>query len=198
MPAYSEKKIMPKNHSKTSSKHTASSVPNDAIALLEGDHRKVEALFKKFEKSDDDDAKSEIAQEICKELTIHQIIEEEIFYPGVKEYIDEEIYNEAFVEHDGSKVLIAEIMADSPDDAFYDAKVKVLSELIKHHVHEEEQRKGMFAQAKRGGADLKALGEEIAAKKDELMAQFDREGLPPPEMKVMAGGKLMHGSLKAA
>lgn len=189
---------MPKNTSKASSKRTAQSVTNDAIALLEGDHREVEALFKKYEKSDDDDAKSEIAQKICKELTIHQIIEEEIFYPGVREYIDEEIYAEAYVEHDGSKVLIAELMAGSPDDEFYDAKVKVLSEMIKHHVHEEEQRNGMFAQAKRGGADLKALGEELVAKKDELMAQFDREGLPPPETKVMAGGKLNHGSLEAA
>ncbi len=191
-------KATPKPISKITSKRTASSVPSDAIALLEADHREVEALFKKFDKSEDDDAKSDIAQEICKELTIHQTIEEEIFYPGVKEYVDEEIYTEAYVEHDASKVLIAEILAGSPDDEFYDAKVKVLSEMIKHHVHEEEQRNGMFAQAKHGGADLKALGEQMAARKDELMAQFDQDGLPPPETKVMAGGKLNHGSLQAA
>jgi hypothetical protein len=170
----------------------------DAITLLETDHREVEALFKQFEKSEDDDAKSDIAQEICKALTIHQIIEEEIFYPAVKELVDEEIYTEAYVEHDGTKVLMAEIMAGSPDDEFYHAKVKVLSEMIKHHVHEEEHRNGMFDQAKREGADMKALGQELAARKDELMVQFDRDGLPAPETKVMAGGKLNHGMLQAA
>lgn len=189
---------MTKTSSKAAPKRTAPSAPNDAIALLEADHREVEAMFKKFEKSDDDDAKSDLAQEICKALTIHQIIEEEIFYPGVKEFVDEEIYTEAYVEHDGSKVLIAEIMAGSPDDPFYDAKVKVLSEMIKHHVQEEEQRNGMFAQAKRGGADLVALGKEMAAKKDELTEQFEESGVPSPKTKVMSGAKLAHGSLKAA
>jgi len=188
---------MAKNSSKVA-KRITHSAPQNAIDLLADDHREVEALFKKFENSDDEETKSELVQEICKALTIHQIIEEEIFYPGVKEYIDDEIYNEAFVEHDNSKLLMAEIMAGSPDDEFYDAKVKVLSEMIKHHVNEEEQRKGMFAQAKRGGADLKALGEELAERKEELMAQFDKTGLPPPETKVMAGGKLVHGSLKKA
>jgi hypothetical protein len=188
---------MSKTKSNSGTYRAALSAPIDAIALLEGDHRDVEALFTKFEKSEDDDTKSDIAQKICKGLTIHQIVEEEIFYPAVNEYIDDEIYNEAHVEHDCSKVLIAEIMAGSPDDQFYDAKVKVLSEMVKHHVEEEEQRNGLFAQAKRGHADLKGLGEKMAAKKDALLVRFDRYGYPPPETKVMAGGKLTRGTLES-
>jgi hypothetical protein len=183
---------------KATPKRTAPQSPNDAIALLEADHREVEALFKKFEDTSDDDAKVEIAAEICKALTLHQIIEEEIFYPGVKDAVDEEIYTEAYVEHDGSKVLIAEITAGSPDDEFYDAKVKVLSEMIKHHVAEEEQADGMFAQAKKGGADLEALGEAMSARKEELVAQFEQDGVPPPETKVMTGGDLMNGTIEEA
>ena len=91
--------------------------------------------------------KAKLAREICLELSVHTTIEEELFYPAIKETVEEEIYDEAYVEHDGAKVLIAEILEGTPDDDFYDAKVKVLSEMIKHHVKEEEQRGGMFAQA---------------------------------------------------
>ena len=97
-------------------------------------------------------------------------------------------------EHDGAKVLIAEILAGSPDDEFYDAKVKVLSEMIKHHVKEEEQRDGMFAQAKKGDLDMQALGEQLAARKAELTAQFKRRGMPPPETRAMKGAELRRGS----
>ena len=172
---------------------TKPTTPTDAIALLESDHRTVEALFKKYEKTDDTDAKADIAKEICKDLIIHTMIEEEIFYPGVKDSVEDDLYNEAFVEHDGAKVLIAELIAGSPDDDFYDAKVKVLSEMIKHHVTEEEQRDGLFAQAKRNGADLQGLGEEMSARKEELSAQFDRDGLPPPQTKSMDGGEIEMG-----
>jgi hypothetical protein len=170
----------------------------DAITLLKQDHRTVEELFEKFESSNGKSTKAKIAQQICMELTIHQIIEEEIFYPAVKELIEEEIHDEAYVEHDGSKVLIAEILAGSPEEAFYDAKVKVLSEMIKHHVKEEEQRDGMFAQAKANGAELEALGEQLSARKEELVAAFNRSGLPPPETKVMKGAKVRHGELAEA
>ena len=183
---------------RTSAKRATPTTAADAIALLEADHREVEAMFKKFEKTDDDEMKVQIASDICKALTIHQIIEEEIFYPGVKDAVDEEIYTEAYVEHDGSKVLLAEIEAGSPDDEFYDAKVKVLSEMIKHHVAEEEQRNGMFAQAKRNEVDLIALGEAMAARKEELLAEFESAGLPPPETKVMRGGEIVQGAIEAS
>ena len=179
----------------TATQRTKPASPTDAIALLESDHREVESLFKKFEKAPDDQAKSDLAREVCKQLLIHATIEEEIFYPGVQDEVDDDIQQEAYVEHDGAKVLIAEILAGSPSDEFFDAKVKVLSEMIKHHVNEEEQRNGMFAQAKRGDVDLEALGEALRNRKTELVAEFDQSGLPPPETKVMAGGKVVRGSI---
>jgi hemerythrin superfamily protein len=107
----------------------------DAIALLKADHRKVEELFEKFESARGEATKQKLAQQICMELSIHARIEEEIFYPACTGQIeDTELLDEAYVEHDGAKVLIAEIVASEPSDQFYDAKVKVLSEQIKHHV----------------------------------------------------------------
>jgi len=165
----------------------------DAVALLKADHRSVEELFRKFEETGGQATKQRIAQQICRELMVHATIEEEIFYPAVKEDVDAEIYNEAHVEHDGAKMLIAEILAGSPDDEFFDAKVKVLSEMIKHHVKEEEQRDGMFAQAKQGEADLRTLGEQMAQRKAELTDEFKRNGLPVPETRSMQGVELQHG-----
>ena len=141
----------------------------DAVALLKADHRKVEDLFAKFEKTKAADKKQRLAQEICKELTVHTLIEEEIFYPACRGEIKDETVSEAYVEHDGAKMLIAELEAGSPEDDFYDAKMKVLSEEIKHHVKEEEMRsEGMFAQAKAAGLDLEDLGARMAARKKEL------------------------------
>lgn len=167
----------------------------DAIALLKEDHRKVESLFEAFEKARKADRKMALAQEICTELTIHTMIEEEIFYPACKEAVKEDTLSEAYVEHDGAKVLVAEIEAGAPDDEFYDAKVKVLSEQIKHHVHEEEMRsEGLFAQAKAAGLDVVALGERMARRKEELMAQFEASGLPAPETRSFTGSKLKRGA----
>src|ERR1700712_1194513 len=132
---------------------------SDAIALLKADHRKVEELFDKFEKASDS-KKQALAEQICNELKIHTTIEEEIFYPACEGRIEEDTINEAYVEHDGAKVLINDIMAGGPDDKFYDAKVKVLSEEIKHHVKEEEKPGGIFSQLKDSDVDLKALGEQ--------------------------------------
>ena len=169
-------------------------VKPDAIALLKADHRKVEDLFEKFEASKSEDKKKELAQKICMELTVHTMIEEEIFYPACKEKIEEDTLNEAYVEHDGAKVLLAEIEAGSPDDEFYDAKVKVLSEQIKHHVHEEEMRsEGMFAQARAAGLDMEALGDRMMLRKKELTAQFEARGLPSPETRSFIGHELKHG-----
>ncbi len=181
--------------SQATTRRTKPTTRTDAIALLEADHRAVEALFGKFEKSDAVD-KARIAREICQALIVHTMIEEEIFYPGVKDAVDADIHDEAYVEHDGAKVLISEILAGSPDDAFYDAKIKVLSEMIKHHVNEEEQRNGLFAQAKRGDVDLEELGSELRSRKEELIAGFERDGIPAPETKVMTGGDLIRGSIE--
>jgi len=154
----------------------------DAIELLKADHRKVEDLFEKFESAKGDGAKQKLAGQICMELEVHTKLEEEIFYPACEGKIEEDLLKEAYVEHDGAKVLIAEIMAGGPDDEYYDAKVKVLSEQIEHHVEEEEKRsEGMFAQAKKAGLDMDALGEQMAARKEELMAQYKAEGVPKPE-----------------
>ncbi len=157
----------------------------DAIALLKADHRNVEALFEKFE-SAREDRKQALAQQICNELKIHTIIEEEIFYPALKGKIEEETYTEAFVEHDAAKILINDIMASSPDDEFFDAKVKVLSEEIKHHVHEEEARsEGMFSQARETGMDMVALRDAMLARKQELLAQAKTDALPQAELRVL-------------
>ncbi|MDT0506436.1 hemerythrin domain-containing protein [Novosphingobium sp. MMS21-SN21R] len=157
----------------------------DAIALLKADHRAVEALFEKFEKAGDD-KKQALAQQICNELKIHTAIEEEIFYPALKGKIEEETYTEAYVEHDAAKLLINNIMASSPEDAFFDAKVKVLSEEIKHHVHEEEARsEGMFAQAREAGLDMVALRDQMLARKMELTKMAKSEALPDAELRVM-------------
>lgn len=156
----------------------------DAIAMLKADHRKVEDLFEKFESARS--GKAKIAQEICNELKIHTVIEEEIFYPALKGKIESETLTEAYVEHDGAKVLVNDIVAGDPDDEYYDAKVKVLSEEIKHHVREEEMRQeGMFAQAREAGVDLVALRDAMLARKEQLMAAAKTGELPPAELKVV-------------
>ncbi|CAN5412723.1 hemerythrin domain-containing protein [soil metagenome] len=153
----------------------------DAIALLKADHRKVEELFEQYEAASGDGKKQKIAMQICLELTVHATIEEEIFYPACEGKIEEDLLKEAYVEHDGAKVLIAEIEAGEPSDEFYDAKVKVLSEQIEHHVGEEEMRmEGMFSQARKAGLDMDALGEQLAARKAELIANYKAGGLPKP------------------
>lgn len=158
---------------------------SDAIALLKADHRKVEDLFGKFETASDA-RKSDLATQICNELKIHTIIEEEIFYPALKGKIEQETWTEAYVEHDGAKVLINDIVASDPEDEFFDAKVKVLSEEIKHHVHEEEARsEGMFSQARAAGVDLVALRDQMLARKTELMAQAKAGSLPPAQVSVV-------------
>ena len=154
----------------------------DATHLLMEDHRKVEGLFEQYEKAGGDGRKEKIARQICTELKVHSMIEEEIFYPALRGKISDDDLDEAYVEHDGAKVLINEIEAGGPDDDFYDAKVKVLKEQIEHHVEEEEKSRGnLFQQARAADVDLEALGRQMAARKDELMMRADAEGLPPAE-----------------
>jgi hemerythrin superfamily protein len=158
----------------------------DAVKLLKQDHREVEELFAQFEKAKGNGRKEKLAQQICLELTVHAKIEEEIFYPACEGKIDDDLLKEAYVEHDGAKVLMAEIESGGPDDDYYDAKVKVLQEQIEHHVKEEEQRfVGMFSQAKRADLDMDALGEQMAARKKELLAEYAKKGLPKPELTTM-------------
>jgi hemerythrin HHE cation binding domain-containing protein len=158
----------------------------DAIALLKQDHRTVEDLFAKFEKASGDGRKQKLAEEICLELSVHAQIEEEIFYPACEGKVDEDLLKESYVEHDGAKVLIAEIINGEPSDEFYDSKVKVLQEEIEHHVEEEEKRmEGLFAQARKAGLDMDILGEELAARKMDLTVQFKATGIPTPQLKTM-------------
>src|ERR1700691_4914358 len=143
-------------------RHMAKSKTPDAIALLKADHRQVEEWFSQFDKSNSKSKKQKLAASICDALTVHTTIEEEIFYPAFIEATgDKEMHNEAVVEHAGAKTLIAEIQAMSPDEDYYDAKMTVLSEMIKHHVKEEEQPGGMFAEARKSDMDLRGLGEQL-------------------------------------
>jgi len=158
----------------------------DAIGLLKADHREVEGYFEAFEKARSDDRKQQLAEKICRALTVHTTIEEEIFYPAFLEATEEEdLHHEAAVEHDGAKKLIAEIESSGADDDYYDAKVTVLSEMIKHHVNEEEKRDGLFAKSRQSEMDLEALGEQLAARKAELM-----NDMPSKSSGRQAGGDL--------
>lgn len=162
--------------SPTSSRKIATRASSpDAIKLLKDDHRQVEIWFDEFEKTNSGSKKQRLANQICTALRVHAQIEEEIFYPACREAgIEEDMMDEADVEHDGAKKLIAEIEAGKAGDDHWDAKVHVLSEMIKHHVKEEEQRGGMFAKAKHADLDLRELGAELKARKDALMKEMKR------------------------
>lgn len=140
----------------------------DAIALLREDHKRVDEMFKRFDKLKEDGAeKLALVQKICEELIIHTQVEEEIFYPAVRDAIDDDdMMDEADVEHASAKALIAELSGMKPGGDHYDAKVTVLGEYIRHHVKEEHEE--MFPKARSAQVDLKALGEAIATRKREL------------------------------
>jgi Hemerythrin HHE cation binding domain len=143
-----------------------------AVKLLKTDHREVEDMFDEYEQLEADAEKLALFKKIALALKVHTQIEEEIFYPEERGDVEDDLLDEALVEHDGAKKLIAEIEAMQPGEELYDAKVKVLGEYIKHHVKEEEQPGGIFAQAKRGDEDLDAMGEQLKARKQELMAEL--------------------------
>ena len=146
-----------------------------AVALLKKDHREVEEMFDEYEQLEKDAEKVALFGKIALALKVHTTIEEEIFYPEERDTVEDDMLDEAYVEHDGAKKLIAEIEGMKPSDEFYDAKVKVLGEYIKHHVKEEEQPGGIFAQAKKGDGDLDDMGERIRARKEELMLQLGKK-----------------------
>jgi hemerythrin superfamily protein len=158
----------------------------DGLRLLAEDHRRVESLFEEFEVTSGSHNKQRLVQAICTELKVHAQIEEEIYYPAVRGKVEDADLEEAYVEHDSAKLLINELAAATPDEAFYDAKVKVLKELIEHHVKEEEkQRDNLFQQTRATDVDLKALGARLAARKAQLMEAAARDGLPPAQPATM-------------
>jgi hemerythrin superfamily protein len=151
-----------------SSQGARASSPN-AIELLKQDHREVEGYFEEYEDLADEDAKAELAEKICTALRMHMQIEEEIFYPQARDATgDEDLLDEALVEHAGAKHLIEEIESMEPGEELYDAKIRVLSDLIKHHVEEEEDE--LFPEVESSEIDAGQVGKEIADRKAELMA----------------------------
>lgn len=161
----------------TSARKSTASKPPDAVALLKADHAEVKKLFKTFEKLHRDDARGEaqeVARQICMELTIHATIEEEIFYPALREvFTDQDLVDEAEVEHASAKDLIAQIEAMNVDDAKFAAKVIVLGEYIDHHVKEEQDE--IFPKAKKTELDMKDLGQRLSARKQELKSEMVAE-----------------------
>jgi hemerythrin superfamily protein len=142
--------------------------PTNATALLKADHQKVKELFDAFEKTKDDNKKQSIAEQAIQELRIHAAIEEEIFYPALREALgDEDILDEAEEEHRVAKTLIEELASKGPDTEHFEAKFMVLAENVRHHIKEEEGE--MFKQARAAEVDLKALAEQLSARKEELM-----------------------------
>ena len=151
----------------------------DATTLLAKDHKDVKALFKRYEKltkaEADGSERQELAEQICEMLTVHAQIEEEIFYPAVREAdVDEDLLDEAEVEHASAKDLIGQIQSMQPEDDLYDAKVTVLGEYINHHVEEEEGE--MFPKARRAKVDLVGLAEQLMQRKQELMSAPAEQG----------------------
>jgi len=161
---------------KAAAKKAAATRAKNAINLLKADHRKVEQLFSDFEKASGETRKMQIAQKICMELKIHTQIEEEIFYPASREFLDDDsIVNEALVEHQAAKDLIAQIEGMDASDEMFEAKVTVLQEQIDHHVEEEETE--YFPKLQKSDMDLQGIGERLMMRKKELMAQMQGDGM---------------------
>jgi hemerythrin superfamily protein len=156
---------------RTETRPRRSAAAKDAIALLKADHRQVEKWFAEFEKARMPSRKAKLAEQICDALKVHTAIEEEIFYPAfLAATQDEDKHHEAEVEHEGAKKLIQTIEEMDPDDDYFSARVKVLSEMIKHHVKEEEKPGGMFSEARKSDMDLDELGQRLKARKEQLQS----------------------------
>jgi hemerythrin superfamily protein len=159
----------------------------DAVALLTADHRAVEQLFEEYQGTSDPTQKSELAHKICVELTVHSMLEEELFYPACREKgVEHDALDEAQVEHDGVKLLVSDLMMNSVRVPFYDAKVKVLGDYVKHHVAEEERAgDGIFAKASAAGVDMSALGQKISQRKPQVLAQVKSPDFTPPPVRSL-------------
>lgn len=155
----------------------------DALQMLADDHRKVEELFEKYENARGASAQQKIVRQICEELIIHTMVEEQVFYPAIGDVVDDDMMDEAQVEHDSAKALILSLRDAAPADDYYDAKVSVLKEQVEHHVYEEERQRGsLFSQVRKADIDLDALGEKMAELKTQLKAQAKADDLPPPQL----------------
>lgn len=142
----------------------------DALNLLKQDHARVKSLFGRFEKARGTEQKARLAATMCSELNVHAQLEEEVFYPAVRQVIEEEeLLDEAQVEHASVKELVAQIESTSPENRLFDAKVKVLGEYVNHHVKEEEGE--MFREIRRTDLDLAALGQRMKRRKQELQSR---------------------------
>jgi hemerythrin superfamily protein len=176
---------------KTVAKKAAKVSRTDAIALLTADHKRVKKMFKQFDKMKEDGSsadKQALAQQICAELTLHAEVEEQIFYPATREAIDDDdMLNEAEVEHASAKDLIAQIESGDPSDPLWDAKVTVLGEYVDHHVEEEEGE--MFRKARKAKMDLEALGQQIAAMKQSRDGAQQMTPAPAPNQAAKKSGK---------
>jgi hemerythrin-like domain-containing protein len=151
------------------------STTQDATALLRADHKHVSGLFAEYKKARSSENKKDIVAKICKELTVHAQIEEEIFYPAVQQALkDKTLVPEATVEHATLKALVAQVEGAEPDSEMFDAKIEVMSEYVQHHVKEEQNE--MFPKAKASKMDLMELGEQLAERKAELLAQQPEQG----------------------
>ena len=162
----------PSTRKTTAQKTTARRSKNDAIKLLTDDHNKVKKMFKEFEKlhKKHEEGREELAQQICKELTIHAQLEEEIFYPAAHEAIDDDhLMNEAAVEHQAAKDLIEKIQSMNSSDPMYDALVRVLGEYVNHHIEEEQNE--IFPKVEKAKMDLEEIGSEIEERKEALMEE---------------------------
>ena len=162
----------------------------DALRLLSADHREVEALFEQYHAASSASLKSQLARKVCISLSVHTMLEEQIFYPACRSAgVEHASLDEAQVEHDAFKRLVREIMRHRPRDRLYDAKVKVLGEYVKHHVNEEEKGgQGIFAKAGQAGLDMAALGSRLKARKARLMAEVGRAGLRSSAVRSLVGG----------
>jgi hemerythrin superfamily protein len=171
MPQTTRRTASRRSTARSAATRKSSTAAMDAIALLKADHRQVETWFEQFEKSRSTERKAVLADQICEALRAHMTIEEEIFYPAFLEATgDLDIHHEAEIEHGGGRQLIAQIEVTDPVDEYFGAKVKVLSEMIKHHVKEEEQPGGMFAKARKSGMDLDELGTRLRERKEALQS----------------------------
>jgi hemerythrin superfamily protein len=154
-------------------RQAATRAPN-AITMLKQDHEAVAELAEKYERGKNRmsaERKQQMAQEICRMLTIHTTIEEELFYPAAREHVRglEDMLDEAEIEHDAVKELIATVQNSSPDEELYDARIKVISEYVKHHVKEEQNQ--IFPKVRKSKLDLEDLGEQMQARRHELEAE---------------------------
>jgi hypothetical protein len=180
----------------TSSRPKAGAADKDAEALLREDHRKVNGLFKQFESAAGPQKKRELVRQICTELAVHARLEEEMFYPACREKnVEDALLDEAQVEHDCLKLFIGDLLGRDPASPFYDAKVAVLAEYVKHHVTEEEKAgSGIFAKARKENVDMAALGARLQQRKKELEQRAEGVGIMPSATRAFRAGASAHTS----